>query len=88
MSDATALAEIHRLAALPNRIRYRRHAYQRMAERGASRDDVQNALLTATDATWQAQHQTFLVSGGLDLRGDDLVCAVDLEDDVIVVTIF
>jgi hypothetical protein len=35
-----------------------------------------------------ADHQTWKVTGGVDLDGDDLVCAVGLEDDVIVVTIF
>lgn len=88
MSDAKTLAEIQRLAALPDRIRYRRHARQRMVERGTSKYDVKNALLTANDAAWQAQHQTWRITGGVDLNGDDLVCAVDLEDDVIVVTIF
>lgn len=88
MSDAKILAEIQRLAALPDRIRFRQHALQRMDERNADKHDVRNALLTANDAAWQSQHQTWRVTGGVDLHGDDLVCAVDVEDDVIVVTIF
>lgn len=88
MSDAKALEEIHRLAALPGRIRYRGHALDRMDERGATREDVRNALRSSTDATWQPDRGTWKVTGGVDLDGDDLVCAVDIEDDVIVVTIF
>lgn len=88
MSDAKALAEIKRLASLIGRIQFRWHAIERMDERGATKDDVKHALLSASAATWQPDHQTWKVTGGVDRDGDDLVCAVDIEADVIVVTIF
>jgi hypothetical protein len=88
VTDAEALAEIHRLAALPGRVVFRNHALDRMDERGATRGDVKNALRSSRGSEWQPDHQTWKVTGGTDLDGDDLTCAVDIEDDIIVVTIF
>jgi hypothetical protein len=59
-----------------------------MSDRGATARDVRKALLSATDATYQAHRQNYRVSGGTDTDGDDLTVIVDLEADVIVVTIF
>jgi hypothetical protein len=81
-----ALAEIQRLAQL-DRIRYVRHARDRMAERGATPADVRNTLLTATAAVWQPERSNWRVRG-VDCAGDDLTAVVDLEADVIIVTIF
>lgn len=84
---AKALAEIHRLAQL-NYIRYTGHADGRMRKRGARQDDVRNALLTATAATWQDEQGNWRLTGGVDLDGDELTACVDLMADVVVVTIF
>jgi hypothetical protein len=59
-----------------------------MAERGATIDDVQHAITAATSATWQPDHETWRVDGGVDLDGDELTVVVDVEADVIVVTLF
>ena len=87
MSDAKALGEIKRLTKL-DRVIFRMHARERMATRGAVAGDVLNALLSATTASWQHDHETWRVGGGVDRDGDDLTVIVDLEADVIVVTIF
>lgn len=55
------LDEIKRLAAR-NSIVFPTHALKCMRERGADRHDVKNALLTATSATWQDDHQSWKVS--------------------------
>jgi len=81
------LDEIKRLAGL-GRILVRHHARVRMAERGATFDDLQHALTTATGATWQPDRQTWRVDGGVDLDDDELTVVVDVEADVIVVTLF
>jgi hypothetical protein len=86
VSDSKALAEIQTLAAR-NFIRYSSHARKRMSQRGATAADVRKALLTATAADWQVDHQTWHVTGGTDTDGDDLTCNVAIEADVVVVTI-
>lgn len=86
VGDAKALGEIQRLAAR-NFIRFTAHAIQRMRQRGADRADVKNALLTATDATWQTDHQTWHISGGVDCDGDGLSVAVTIEADVVIITV-
>ena len=86
MSDAKALEEIKQLAAR-NSIVYTSHARKRMQQRGADRNDVKNALISATSATWQDDHDTWRVAGGSDLDGDDLTVYVDIQADVVVVTI-
>lgn len=87
MSNAAALAEIKRLAGL-GRIHYTGHALDRMDERGATRGDVRSALLSATSAAWQPDRSTWRVDGGADRDGDALTVIVNLEADVIVVTVF
>jgi hypothetical protein len=64
------------------------HARERMATRGVIVGDVLNALISATSAGWQHDHETWRVGGGVDLDGDDLTVIVGLEADVIVVTMF
>lgn len=86
VNGARALAEIQRLASL-SRIVYTGHALLRMDHRGASRGDVRSALITATSARWQ-ERGNWRVEGGRDLDGDDLTAIVDIEADVIVVTLF
>jgi hypothetical protein len=87
VSDASALTEIKRLAGL-NRIVYSSHARDRMFERGATARDVRAALLSATVARWQADRRNFKVDGGVDCDGDEMTVIVDIQADVIVVTIF
>ncbi|HWO22455.1 MAG TPA: DUF4258 domain-containing protein [Kofleriaceae bacterium] len=87
MNATEALAEIQLLAGR-RWIRYTGHAFTRMDKRGASRDDVRNALLTATSARWQADEGTWKVDGGHDREGDELTVAVSIEADVVVVTLF
>jgi hypothetical protein len=86
VGDARALDEIKKLAAR-NYIRFTSHAIARMRQRGANRADVKNALLSASDATWQTDHQSWHVTGGVDLDGDELSLAVDIEADVVVITV-
>jgi hypothetical protein len=87
VSDERALGEIKRLTRL-NRVVFRMHARERMKIRGAVVGDVLNALVSATSARWQHEQETWRVDGGVDCDGDDLTVIVDLEADVIVVTIF
>lgn len=80
VNDPQVLAEIQRLARL-HRIVFTVHARVRMNERGADRDDVKHALVTATAARRQEQG-TWRVIGGVDMASDDLTVICDLEADV------
>ena len=81
------MTEIKRLAGL-DRVILTKHARDRMNDRGARRGDVINALITATSATYQPERFNWRVDGGADRDGDALCVIVDLEADVIVVTLF
>jgi hypothetical protein len=59
-----------------------------MPERGATFADVRQSLLTAASARWQADRQNWRVDGGVDTDGEELTVIVDVEADVIVVTLF
>lgn len=87
MNDTQALAEIQRLARL-GRVRFTRHAFERMDERGATLRDVVAALVSATAAVHQPDRGTWRVEGGRDRVGDDLTVVVALEADVVVITVF
>lgn len=87
MTDAEALEEIKRLVGL-GRVVFTRHARERMGDRSATAGDVCEAMLTARSAAWQADRSNWRVSGGVDLDGDDLTIIVDIEADVVVVTLF
>lgn len=82
-----ALDQIKRLAG-GGQIVVTFHARGRMAERGATFEDIRRALTTAGRATWQADRQNWKVEGGADLDGDEMTVIVDIEVDVIVVTLF
>ena len=86
MDEATALREIQGYAAA-GRIAYSRHADARMQERGVSRHDCRRALATATRAASQA-NETWRVTGGRDVDGDDLTVVVAIEGGVLVVTVY
>lgn len=62
------------------------HAEQRCTERGASREDVREALRTATHVEPQANGR-WCVRGGMDLDGDGLLLVVGLGPFVGVVTV-
>ncbi len=85
MDAANALADIRGYAAA-NRIRIVRHAWQRMAERGAQYEDVRHALAGARKckAADQGRWKVF----GEDLDGDELVCVVTIEAGLVVVTVY
>ena len=85
VNDPEALAEIHRLAQL-GRIRITWHAEKRMDQRGAEPEDVRAALVSSTAAL--TQRQGWRVEGGVDQDGDELTVIVDIEADVIVITLF
>lgn len=88
MTSVEALAEIKRIALIINRVQPNHHALDRMEERGAVLADVQNALLTATGASWQAEHGSWKVVGGVDLDGDGLNVALEFTSDLLVRTVF
>ena len=67
---------------------FTRHAQDRMDERGASTDDVCNALLTAKRAAYEPERDRWKINGGTDLDGDTLVVVVAIAADVVVVTLF
>ncbi len=81
--DATVLVEVQRL----DRIVITGHARKRI-DRGATRDDLRSALVTATLAIRQPDRGNWRIEGGADNEGDDLTVIIDLEAEVIVVTLF
>jgi hypothetical protein len=74
------------LAAL-SRIAITDHARHRMLERRAKFLDVRRALMSATSAKTQ-DRSGWRVEGGLDRDGDELTVIVDIEAEVIVITLF
>ena len=84
-AEAQALDDVHGYAAA-NRVRFSRHAWQRMDERGATEVDVLHALKTAASCVAQANGRWKVPSK--DREGDDLVAVVAIEDGVLVVTLF
>ena len=85
MDAATALAGIRGYAGA-NRIVIIRHAWERMAQRGARYEDVRHALVGARPVQGGRPGQ---VEGlGEDLDGDELVCVVAIESGVVVVTVY
>lgn len=85
MNAAAALVEIRGYAAA-NRIRISRHAWERMAERGAQYEDVRHALAMARRCKSQ-EGGRWKVSG-TDRDGDELVLIVVIEAGVVVVTVY
>ncbi len=84
--EAQALADIQGLASA-GRIVVSRHADQRMDERGATFDDVREALVTATSCRIEPASR-WKVEGGCDCDGDELTLVVTIELAVVVVTLF
>lgn len=75
-----------RTAGIQRRFRVHPHAQKRANQRGAAYEDIRNALITATSATFQTNGRWKLV--GRDLDNEELICVVAIEDDVLVVTLF
>lgn len=73
---AVAALEAARTAAKLRQLDYTIHARERMPERRVQARDVQNAVLTATHATWRPDDRSWKVTGGKDLDGDSLDVAV------------
>lgn len=71
-----------------DRVHYTGHARHRMAERGATADDMVCALLGATDAIRQPERDNWRIEGGVDLDGDELTVIAGLEADLIIITCF
>lgn len=86
MTPAEALGVIRGLAGA-GRVSYARHAFERMDERGVTRNDVDHALLHAAQCAWQPRRETWKVIGA-DLSGDELVMAVVVDDGLLIVTVF
>jgi hypothetical protein len=82
---ATALADVRECAGA-NRIVIVRHAWERMAQRGARYEDVRHALAGAQRCTAADQGRWKVF--GEDLDGDELVCVVSIEAAVVVVTVY
>jgi len=63
------------------------HARDRMRERGVQFRDVRHGLVNAVSCRWQDDRGTWRVTTA-DCGGDDLVMAVALEGQDVVVTVF
>lgn len=87
MDAATALGEIKRYA-VQGRIEYSSHGRKRRRERGASWDDIRNALCTATACGPSEDGPGRWKVSGKDLDGDELLVVVVIEAGVIVVSLF
>jgi hypothetical protein len=86
VTPAEALHYVH-AASRAGRLRYTRHAWERMSLRGASEEDVSAACLSATLATHQRE-DVWKLSGGVDLDGDVLVVIAEVDrTDVVVITV-
>jgi hypothetical protein len=87
----TEALEFARGAARFRQLRFAKpHAVERMQERGATQEDVSEAILTAKQVTPSKQHRNrWQLTGGCDLDGEplDVVFAVD-GNVVTVVTLF
>lgn len=78
-------------AARLGRVSVIRHARERMQQRNLNQRDLYNALQTAKVATFDAERGyegRWLLSEGKALDGDDLDVAVELDGDVVVVTVW
>ena len=86
MTPAEALEAI-RKAGASGQFVISGHAYDRMAERGARRGDVRNALAKA-DTCRRAEEPDRWRASGPDLDGDELTAIVAFDGFAVVVTVF
>lgn len=87
MTPSEALAEVHRAGASGD-FYVSPHARERQGERSVQRVDLQEAMRTATNATFQSDRDTWRIDGGKDFDGDDLTVVVVFDAGVVVVTVF
>jgi hypothetical protein len=59
-----------------------------MPDRGATIDDVKEAIRTSTNCKWQPDKNTWRLEGGMDLDDETMTVIAVLDDGVLVVTIF
>ena len=85
-SAEAALLDIRGFAKV-NRFEFRRHALERMQQRGVYAWDVHFALCNATGCVYQPENRRWKVAGP-DLDGDELMLAVEIDDGLLVVTVF
>jgi hypothetical protein len=76
-----------KLVGRTRQFKVRLHAMGRMAERSASRQDIANALITATEAIHQ-EATKWRLEGGTDEEGASLVVVIRFEERGVIVTIF
>lgn len=85
MQAADVLAFI-RARAVAGRLRYTRHARERMRQRNVLPDDVRHALMDGQRCEAGQDPDKWEVYGA-DLEGEPLKVVVLLESDVVVVTV-
>ena len=71
-----------------NQFDIRPHAWLRMNQRGIVVADLRAAMMSAKSADWNAEEETWRLTGGTDLDGSELVVCVAVEWTVAVVTVF
>jgi len=59
-----------------------------MSKRGVTKRCISRALLTATQAIYQPEHDRWKLTGGVDVDGLELILIVEINRGVLVVTIF
>lgn len=87
MSNAKVLAEIQLLAQIEFRIVWTTHALERMAERGANKQDVLKGIRTATSCMWSTEHASWNLTGGVDLEGMEILVAANIGRNLIIRTV-
>jgi hypothetical protein len=86
-TERDALAEA-KLAAFQHRVRFSRHARERMQERRAGAHDILDVMSSATKAVRQPPRDKRKLIGGKDIDGDGLDLVVDWTDgDARIVTV-
>jgi hypothetical protein len=86
MTHAEAMQEVRGLAAA-GRVRFVGHARKRMGERGARVLDVVHALANATDCRAADEPGRWRATGP-DRDGDELTAIVEIDNGVLVITIY
>ena len=86
---APTILEQAKQLALENQIEFDvQHALPRMRQRGASRHDVRDAVLSAKTYRPGDKPRRWVLDGGKDGDGDLLSVVVEIHDELLVVTIF
>lgn len=63
------------------------HAQIRMRERNVVVEDIINAASEVLSIKWQENHHSYLLEGE-DLLGESLFIAADIDEGVVIVTVF